>query len=405
MSTQKPSPIGRVEFIALMGMMFATIAFSIDAMLPALPQIADDLTDGDAAQAALILSVFLMGMGLGTFFTGPLSDALGRKPVVYAGAALYIVSAAVGWYEDSFVPVLIARFFQGLGAAGPRVVALAIIRDLYAGRGMARIMSIVMMIFTLVPAFAPAMGAVIMGFTGWRGIFGAFVLFSVISVGWLALRLPETLPRADRRPLRFRLMRDAVIEMFRHPTVRLSIIVQTLIVAMLFSTLMLIQPIYADVYGRGDSFPFWFGLVALVSGLASLTNALVVVRLGMRRLVTWALATQVVLAGAMLVLTTAHLPGEFYLFLLWQLSLFCTASFAIGNLNAIAMDPMGHIAGMAASVIGAFSTLAAAAIASPVALFYDGTARPLTVAALLFVAVGYVLMLWMGRIERAEAQA
>ncbi len=399
MTPRKDPTIGRVEFIALMGMMFATIAFSIDAMLPALPQIADELTGGDAAQAALILTVFLMGMGLGTFFTGPLSDALGRKPVVYAGAGLYIVSAIVGWYEDTFAMVLAARFFQGLGAAGPRVVALAIIRDLYEGRGMARIMSIVMMIFTLVPAFAPAMGAVIMGITGWRGIFGAFVVFSVVSVGWLGLRLPETLPRAERRPLRLRLMRDAVIEMFRHPTVRLSIAVQTLIVAMLFCTLMLIQPIYTDVYARGDSFPFWFGLVALVSGLASLTNALVVVRLGMRRLVTWALGTQIAFASAMMVVTSLHLSGEFYLFLIWQLSLFCTASFAVGNLNAIAMDPMGHIAGMAASVIGAFSTLAAAAIASPVALFYNGTAVPLMIAVMLFVSCGYALMLWMGRIE------
>lgn len=399
MTTQQSHPMGSAEFIALMAMMFATIAFSIDAMLPALPEIADELTQGDPGRAALILTLFVMGMGLGTFFTGPLSDAFGRKPVVYGGAVLYISSAAFAWWETSFELVLLARFLQGLGASGPRVVSLAIIRDMYEGREMARIMSIAMMIFTLVPAFAPAMGAVIIGFSGWRGIFGAFVIFSLICTLWLGFRLPETLPPSERRPLRLRLMLGAVREMMVHPTVRLSIVVQTLTMTLLFCTLTMIQPIYDEVYGRGDTFPYWFGLVALISGGASLTNALVVVRLGMRRLVTWALGSQIVLAGLMLLLTSGHFEGEFYLFLFWQFSLFCTASFSVGNLNAIAMDPMGHIAGMAASVIGSISTVAAAIIASPITLLSNGTAQPLVLAVLVLASCGYLLMLRIWRIE------
>ncbi|NVK58951.1 MAG: MFS transporter, partial [Rhodobacteraceae bacterium] len=162
---------GRPEFIAMLAMLFATIAFSIDAMLPALPEIGAELTPDDVNRAQLVVTSFVLGMGIGTFFTGPLSDTFGRKPVVLAGATLYVVMSLVAAQEDSLELLLVARLFQGLGAAGPRVVALAIVRDLHSGREMARIMSFVMMIFTIFPALAPSMGAVIIDLSSWRGIF------------------------------------------------------------------------------------------------------------------------------------------------------------------------------------------------------------------------------------------
>lgn len=153
MTTENPKfSMGRIEFVALIAMMTATIAFSIDAMLPALPEIAAELSPEIAHRAPLILTSFVLGMGLGTFFSGPLSDAFGRRNVVFGGAALYSVSAFVAWMSNSLEVMLVARIFQGFGASGPRVVAVAIIRDLYAGREMARIMSVVMMVFALVPA-------------------------------------------------------------------------------------------------------------------------------------------------------------------------------------------------------------------------------------------------------------
>ena len=153
--------MGKVEFIALMAMMFATIAFSIDAMLPVLPDIAADIAPGGTAQAALILTFFVIGMGLGTFFMGPLSDAWGRKPVLYLGLGIYAVGAVLSWAAPSFEMMLAARVLQGLGAAGPRVVSAAIIRDLYSGRSMASILSLTMMVFLLVPGIAPLIGAMI----------------------------------------------------------------------------------------------------------------------------------------------------------------------------------------------------------------------------------------------------
>ncbi len=389
------------EFIALIAMMFATIAFSIDSMLPALPEIGAQLSPDDINRAQLILTSFVLGMGIGTFFVGPISDAFGRKPVIYVGSALYIVSAAVAWASSSLELLLIARVVQGVGCAAPRVVAMAIIRDLYSGREMARIVSIAMMIFTLVPAVAPMLGAGMIAVAGWRGIFVSFILFSVITVIWMGLRLPESLKPENRRPLRLPLMASAAREMFNHPTVRVSIFVQTLCLGMLFTTLTMVQPVYDVIHDSADSFPFWFGFVALMAGSASLLNAALVIRVGMRRLVTWALGAQIVITAGVIALNMVPLSPNlsFAVFVFWQTSIFFMAGMTMGNLNAIAMEPMGHIAGMAASVIGAFSTVLAAAIAAPIGLLFDGTLTPLTTGILVMSLTGFGLMLHMGRIE------
>ncbi|SMO39936.1 multidrug effflux MFS transporter [Ruegeria faecimaris] len=391
----------RGEFVALIAMMFATIAFSIDSMLPALPQISAQLSPGDANKAQLILTSFVLGMGIGTFFTGPLSDAFGRKPVIYVGSALYILSAAVAWATSSLEMLLIARIFQGIGSAAPRVVAMAIIRDLYSGREMARIVSIAMMIFTLVPAIAPMMGAGVIALAGWRGIFASFMLFSLITITWMGLRLSEPLAPENRRPLRLPLMIDAARQMFAHPTVRVSIMVQTLCLGMLFTMLTMVQPVYDIIYDRADSFPFWFGFVALMAGSASLLNATLVIRLGMRRIVTWTLGAQIIFTCFVMVMNGLDLSdgASFALFVSWQTAVFFMAGMTMGNLNAIAMEPMGHIAGMAASVIGAVSTVLAAAVAAPLGQLFDGSILPLAIGVLTMCTMGFGLMLYMGRIE------
>jgi DHA1 family bicyclomycin/chloramphenicol resistance-like MFS transporter len=402
MTDPKDSGMGRVEFIALCAMMVATVAFSIDAMLPALPEIGAELSPGDLNRAQLILTSFVLGMGLGTAFSGPLSDAFGRKPIILWGGALYISGAAVAWYSNSLEWVLAARVAQGLGAAGPRVATIAVIRDFYAGREMAKLMSFVMIIFTLVPAFAPSMGAVIIAGFGWRGIFAAFILFSLISMFWMSVRLREPLAIENRRPFRSKLLWAAVKELFAHPAVRASIAVQTLIFGMLFSMLSSVQQIYDITFSQGAQFPLWFGGIALVSGSAGFLNAALVVRIGMRRLVSVSLLVLVVISGCMVVVTLAD-PQQIILFatfIFWQLSLFFIMGMTIGNLNAIAMEPMGHIAGMAASVMGAVSTVLAAAIAAPLGQAFDGTPLPLAIGILVLAVVAYGLM---GALRRSEA--
>ncbi|TNF65108.1 MAG: MFS transporter [Rhodobacteraceae bacterium] len=394
-------PVSTPEFVAMIGMMFATIAFSIDAMLPALPQIGQELSPDDMNRAQLILTSFVLGIGIGTFFTGPLSDAFGRKRVILGGAALYILASAVAFHSTTLEVTLAARVVQGLGAAAPRIVSVAIVRDLYSGREMARIVSIAMMIFTIFPAIAPLIGAGLIALAGWRSIFLAFIVFSVLSVGWLWLRQPESLPPERRRPFRARLIGQALAEMLGNPTVRLSIAAQSLCMGILFAMLSVVQPAYDVIFGRADSFPMWFAGVAVVSASASFLNAVLVVRLGMRRIVTWSLGLQIVMAGAMVPLALAGLASEtlFWLFLVWQTYCFFMAGTTLGNLNAIAMEPMGHVAGLAASVMSGISTVIAAAIAAPLGLMFDGTLAPLAGGIFVLSVAAFALMLAMGRVE------
>lgn len=398
--------MSRQEFIALIAMMFATIAFSIDSMLPALPEIGAELSPEAINRAQMIISAFVLGMGAGTFVTGPLSDAFGRKPVIMAGAATYILGAAIAWCSTSLEVVLAARVLQGIGAAGPRIVSLAIVRDLYSGREMAKTVSFAMMIFTVFPAFAPLMGQGIIALAGWRSIFLAFILFSVVSVLWLGLRLPETLARENRRPIRPRLMAAALGEMARHPTVRLSILVQLLCMSSMFAMILMVQPVYDVIFGEGENFPAYFGAIALFSGSASLLNAAIVVRVGMRRIVTWALASQIVVTLLMFAITATlddmHLL--FWAFIGWQTVIFFLAGTLMGNLNAIGMEPMGHIAGMAASIIGAVATVGAAILATPMGQMFNGTLWPLLGSILVLSSLGFVLMLVMARVERRLGQ-
>ncbi len=405
MTTSPPElAMSRLEFVALIAVMFATVAFSIDAMLPALPAIGAELTPLDANRASLILTSFVLGMGIGTFFAGPMSDAFGRRPMIYLGMGIYILSAFVAWASTSLEVMLIARLFQGLGASGPRIVSVAIIRDLFVGREMAKVVSIVMMIFTVIPAMAPLLGAFIIDGFGWRGIFIAFILFCTMSTLWMSFRLPETLPLPNRRPMRVVLIRAALREIFTHPSVRISILAQSLAMAMLFSILMLVQPIYSVVYDRADTFPYWFCAVGILAGSGSLINAVLVGRFGMRTMVTVTLAAQVVLSATMVTLDLGALPEPygFVAFLVFQTCLFFQAGLTLGNLNAIAMEPMGHIAGIAASVVAAASTVLAAILASPVGLLFDGSIQPLVISVLIMAAVGLALMLYLGKLERAS---
>ncbi|MFL4471048.1 multidrug effflux MFS transporter [Tateyamaria armeniaca] len=402
MTTPKGQNLSKMEFIALMAMMFATIAFSIDAMMPALPDISADIAPLGVAQAALVMTFFVIGMGAGTFFTGPLSDAYGRKPVVYMGLAVYALGAILSWIAPTLETMLAARVLQGLGAAGPRVVSAAIIRDLYSGRAMASIMSLTMVVFLLVPGVAPLIGALIADAFGWRAIFAAFLAFGVLLFIWFSLRISETLPVSARRPLRVPLMLDAVRQMFANRTVRLSIFVQTLMLMMLFSVLTMVQPIFDVSFGREESFPLWFGAVAVSSGVSSLLNAAIVGRFGMRRLVTWALGAQVVVSALFVGWMLADLPYLFPLFIIWLWGVMFQGGLTVANLNAIAMEPMGHIAGMAASVIGAVSTVIGGALASPIGLLFDGTPIALVATVMVASALASVLMQYMRRAEAAE---
>ena len=393
----------QTEFIALMAMVAATIAFSIDAMLPALPEIGASLSPENLNNAQLIITSFVLGMGVGTLFTGPLSDAFGRKPVMIGGAVVYILSCVVAWRAQSLEVMLAARVVQGLGAAGPRVVAMAMIRDLYAGADMARILSFVMIVFALVPALAPTMGHYIVVFFGWEAIFLSFILFSVLTTLWLLLRQPETLMQEQRRPLSIMSLWSAITEMFAHPTARLSIFIQTLTFGMLFNILSSTQQVFDQAFGQGDSFHLWFGGIAIISASASFLNARLVGRLGMRAIIKAMYTVQIGMTLALILITLSGAPYwiAFGAYVLWVLSNFFQAGLTIGNLNALGMEEMGHIAGLAASVIAAVATIGAVMIAVPIALQFDGTPLPMAIGTLICAT----LALWLTTMIRRPGDA
>jgi len=400
MSLERSKSPSQREFVAMMAMLFAGVALSIDAMLPALPHIAQELSPDQPNHAQLVVGLFFAGMGLGTLVAGPVSDAIGRKITLMICAATFVVGAALSAIAPSLEMLLAARFLQGLGAAGPRSVGMAMVRDLYKGRDMARIISLVMMIFTLVPALAPLVGQGIMLLGPWRLIFVAFIAFGLATHAWLGLRQPETLPQVARRPLRLTLLWQATKEMFANPAARLSILCQSLSLACLVSILSSQQAIFAQHFDRETSFPMWFGIIAVLSMVGSFTNARLVNRLGMRAMVR---ATYAVLAGLTALILALILSGllpeilEFPAHVLWSVMLFAMMGLTMGNLNAMAMEDLGHIAGLAASLMTAAATVLSVALAIPVGLAFAGTQVPVMAGVLVFATLALGLMLRAGR--------
>ena len=368
--------ISTPEFIALMAMLVATVALSIDAMLPALPNIALELTPNHTNQAQLILSSFILGMALGTFVMGPLSDSFGRKNIIYFGASVYIISSALCMFAPNLETIVVARVLQGIGAAAPRVVSQALIRDLYSGREMARISSFIMIIFSLVPAVAPLLGAGLISVFDWRAIFVTFILFVVMSTIWTGIRITEPLKPEMRVPFSVQTFWAALTEISSLGIVRTSIITLIFSYGILFTTILLVQPIFDQFFARADSFPLWFALIAVLSASASFVNAMLVMQMGMRRLISTALRVQIIWSFLMLLLFQGGIivgTWGFAIFVFWIFGLFFQTGMTLGNLTALAMEPLGHIAGTGASVISAVATLGSVAIATIIGQFFDGT--------------------------------
>lgn len=387
-----------VEFIALVALTTSLVAMSIDTMLPALGSMAEELGAAHMNDRQLVLSAFLGGLSVGQLLAGPISDSTGRRPVLFFGLGLFMAGSLICALTRDFGWLLVGRGLSGLGAAGPRIVSIALVRDVYAGRSMARVMSFVSTVFILVPVLAPSIGQGVLSFAGWRAIFVGLLLIAALDWLWFGLRQRETLPPERRRPFALGAIARAVGETFRAPITLGYMLATGVIFAAFISYLSTAQQIFQEQYGLGKLFPVLFGVLASSIGVASFVNAKLVMRFGMRRLSRVALLGSSALSLAAFLVTWlrhGHLP---LLALMGYLLLcFFFNGILFGNFNARAMEPMGHIAGVAAAVTGSVSGLVALAIGTPFGRAYDGTLLPLVGGFMTCALLALALTAWAER--------
>jgi DHA1 family bicyclomycin/chloramphenicol resistance-like MFS transporter len=384
------------EFIALMALLTSLVALSIDTLLPALPAIGQSFGIQDTNQNQWVITLLFLGLAVGQLFFGPFADSVGRKPAVFLGLALFMIGCLLSVMATVFWVLLVGRILQGLGASGPRIMTLTLVRDQYEGRAMARVMSFVTTVFILVPVVAPLAGQLIMEWAGWRSIFGFYLALAVIAAIWFALRQPETLLPTQRRLFSWRDLGEGI----RAMTTNRAVVGYTLIMGMVFGLfigyLSSAQQIFQNQYQVGRRFPIFFAILALALGAASLVNARLVMRLGMRVLSRWALNGICVLSLVFLGGLWATRGGA----PLWSLMAFLLITFfgvglLFGNLNALAMEPMGGRAGMGASVVGSVSTLISLLVGSWIGQSYNGTLFPLVGGFVILSGLGRGLLYWV----------
>jgi len=365
------------EFIVLMALLMSIVAISIDAMLPALGVIGGDLNLANQNHAQYVIGCIFAGMAIGQLIAGPFSDALGRKPILYAGIGLYLIGSVVGYMAHTLEGLLLGRFIQGIGVAGPYVSAVSIVRDKFVGRQMAKIMSMIMIIFMAVPAIAPSLGQAVMLYTSWRGIFVLYIVYSIIVGAWIFFRLEETLPKANRIPFHMKNIMQGFKEVFTTRASMCYMICMGICFGGLIGYLNSSQQIFQDQFGAGKMFTVYFGGLAVMIAISSLTNSKFVEKLGMRYIALRAFAA-IVACSAIFLALHGFVEIELWMFLAYAAFLFFFFGLIFGNLNALAMEPMGHIAGIASAVIGSVSSLMSMSIGAVIGQLYNGTLVPMT---------------------------
>lgn len=387
--------LGYREFVTLMAVMISITALSIDMMLPALPQIGRDLSVGHANDAQLVVSVLLLGMGIGQLLFGPLSDSFGRKPVIVTGFVIFIIGCLFSIFSTRFELMVFGRLIQGIGTGGPRTAIIALVRDQYGGRSMARIMSLVMAVFIIVPVIAPALGQAVSMTLGWRAIFGALMIQGFIALSWFSIRQPETLSRGDRIPFSAGRIQKGVVGVFKNRLSMGCTFASGFISGVLISYLSSAQQIFQEVYGLGREFPIYMATLALFVGGASFVNSRIVMRFGMRELSHRAIMSFIFLMAIYLVITF-QLGGSSPL---WVMMAFFAPSFfcmgiLFGNLNAMAMEPLKHMAGIGAAIIGSLSNFISSLLGAFIGRCYDGSALPLAAGFVILGILTAVAMRW-----------
>ncbi len=389
--------IGFREFVTLMASLISMVALSIDVMLPALRQMGEELNAANPNDPQLIIGLFFLGMAVAQLVYGPLSDSFGRRPMIFLGFAIYLIGSAVCLVSDSLYALIFGRIIQGVGAAGPRIVANAIIRDRYEGRTMASVSSLVMSVFIVVPVLAPLLGQGIMAIAHWRMIFWVLVALAVALLIWSVIRLPETLHPNARKPFQVGRVMRAIWEVLRNRLAFGCTVTMGLVFASFLAFLSSAQQVLGEAYELGEWFPITFSCLAAVVGFTSAINSRLVMQMGMQTLASFGIWTIIVASGLFalwsFVLGMPPLPVA----LLWLACSVGSIGVVFGNLNAMAMEPLGHIAGVGAAVVGALSSLISVSVGAQIARLYDGSALPLALGYVVFGLCAVMVFWWATR--------
>lgn len=390
MQIQKKS---EYEFIALMAFLMANVAIAIDAVLPALFKIGETIGVEDETDLQLVVTSIFLGLGIGQLIFGTLSDSFGRKPTVYAGVLVFMIASVVCIYSTSLEMLLVGRLFQGIGLSAPRTISIAIIRDSYSGDYMARVMSFVTVVFILVPMIAPLLGQFVLNHSNWQTIFIAHLIFSTIIIFWFKFRQPETLDPKNKTVFSFKLFFSGTREFFRYK----ESVIYTLISGFMTGSFMVYlsssKQIFENQYNIIQEFVYVFAGLAFLIGLATFFNGSFVVKLGMKRLSNLAIVIFCISAMLYSILFFNSSNPSLIILLIFLGIQFFTLGFIFGNTRSLAMQPIGHIAGIGSAINGFTSTIMAVPIAIFIGSFIDTTVLPLFIG---FACCGLISFLLLG---------
>jgi DHA1 family bicyclomycin/chloramphenicol resistance-like MFS transporter len=402
--------IGFLEFVVLAAAMMSTQAIAIDAMLPAFPVIARALHVDNENHVQWIVTAYMAGLGCGQLLWGLMSDRFGRRPILIGGLGLYVLAALLAGLSGSFQALLVWRFVHGLAAASA-VVTRSVIRDLYSGRPMARVMSLTFMVFLMVPIIAPSIGQLILLAAQWRYIFILCGVFAALVCAWTIIRLPETL----HAEYRLTLNRSHILGAIRLVVCNRSSLWYTLAMSVMFGGIMayvgMVQQIFGEVFHRASLMPMMFALCATTMGVAAFLNSKIVERLGMRRISHTALLAYLGITGLHSIIAWLGLE-RLWIFVAFQSATMACFALTTSNFGAMAMEPIASVAGIGASLQGFASTLGGALVGGVIGWQFNGTTVPLAdgslycgLASLLFVLLAEKGRLFRGHHTAGEAQS
>ncbi len=379
-----------IEFVALMASLMSIVALAIDALLPALSIIGRAVNSNETSDNQLLITMIFLGLGCGQLLFGPLSDSFGRKPIVYMGFAIFLVASFICIYAETLEIIIIGRILQGIGLSAPRTISISIIRDSYKGDYMAKIMSFVTVIFILVPIIAPALGKFILNIYSWQAIFYAQLIFAAIIGIWFWQRQKETLKEEFKVKFSSHIFIDGLKELLKFKETMAFTIISGFITGAFLVYLSSSQQIFEIQYGLGEEFPFIFAGLAVTVGLATFLNGTLVMRFGMRKLAFYALLSYCITALVYVILFWSQNNPSINVLLIFLGIQFFSLGFLFGNLRSIAMEPIGHIAGIGAAITGFISTLLSVPIGTYIGSYVTTTVHPVFFG---FMICGFISLL------------